>query len=785
MNRSVAALLFLVSATALSVYGQNRAGTITGTLSDPNRAVVRGANITIENRLTGYSSDTTTDASGAFAFYNVPFAEYELTATANGFESIKQLVVIASNVPARRDISLAVTGTTAQVTVSDPGGSDKAQTQTQISSERIRNFPIAARNKALQRIIATASGVTTQNNGLMHVRGVEDGVLYVVDGVPLTDRIDVASASGEDIGEVRSVQVITGNFPAEFGGRSGSIAIVQARSGLGQPLTADISSGFGNFKTNDVAGSVGRGWGEKFGLFGNAAYFRTDRYLDPVDEANLNNHGWRRNVNVRADWQPRGRDSFFFDLGLNGANIHVPNDSIQEDAGQDQRQRFRDDNESVSWQHAFNANVVSNLILFRRSATSRLLPSEFDTPLTATQDRRQTRSGILGSVSFVRRGHAVKAGFEATRIGLREHFSFAVTDDKLAEEREISDEARKFNLKDPFVFSGSRSGTYTAAYVQDQLTFKNLSVSAGLRFDHSSLPSGESRLMPRIGIAYHVDRTGTVLRASFNRLFQPPQLENLLLSDSDQARALSPFADKGTGGARVRAERVSAYEVGATHTFRHLVRLDAALWRRDFRNFGDPNTFFNTTIIFPNSVAKGFSRGSDLRLDILERRGVSAYASWTNGRILQTGPINGGLFLTEEFIEIGPGTTFIPDHDQRNVVSFAITYNNPSRRWFATFGGRHESGVPIEVEEDRLIALMNTPGSELVDFDRGRMRPWTVFNVQAGVRLVENEKHSVRLSVDAENIFSNRFVYNFGSPFEGTHFGYPRLIRAGVTYNLR
>jgi hypothetical protein len=43
---------------------------------------------------------------------------------------------------------------------------------------------------------------------------------------------------------------------------------------------------------------------------------------------------------------------------------------------------------------------------------------------------------------------------------------------------------------------------------------------------------------------------------------------------------------------------------------------------------------------------------------------------------IQTGPINGGLFLTDEFIQIGEGVRFIPDHDERNVGAFGLTYEH-------------------------------------------------------------------------------------------------------------
>ena len=111
-------------------------------------------------------------------------------------------------------------------------------------------------------------------------------------------------------------------------------------------------------------------------------------------------------------------------------------------------------------------------------------------------------------------------------------------------------------------------------------------------------------------------------------------------------------------------------------------------------------------------MAKGFSRGVDLRLDVPERKGVSGWLSYTNMRLLQTGPLNGGLFLTEEFIEIGPGVKFIPDQDQRNTGAFGVTYRHQRSGLLLSLTGRHESGAPLEVEEERLEELKSAPGAD-------------------------------------------------------------------------
>jgi hypothetical protein len=787
--RSFFATIFYLCFLSM-VNAQIQIGTVRGDVTDTNDALIPNAEVVLRNVLTGFRTTSVSDNSGRFAFNNVPFDRYEVMVSGVGFTASTRQIEVRSNIPLQLRFELGVAEVRSEVDVRDAGGSlsdpTSSHTETLLSSERLRSIPNVVRSNGLQRYIATVPGVTTQNNGLLSVRGVEDGILYVSGGVPTADRIDAVSASSFDLGVIRSVRVITGNFPAEFGGRTGAIAVIQPESGIDDRLRGEFTTSNGNFRTADAAGSIAYGWKQRFGIFAAGAASRSDRFLDPVDERNFNNRGSRRNLGIRADWQPGHKDLLFFDIGLNGSDLRVPNDLIQEENGQRQFQELRDNNLSASWQRAWNGSTVTNLIAYRRSYKSDLFPSAFDIPISATQDRKQARTGVIGSITYGFRGHSFKTGFETSRINVREFFSFVITDVDLAEDREISDAAQAFTPGNPFIFRDSRIGNYSAAYIQDQFSpFTNLTISAGLRFERTNLPVAESQISPRIGIAYFLPRSKTVLRASFNRLFQPPQLENLLLSDSAQARALSPFLSETEGGARVLPERVSAYELGAAQQLWNFGKLDVAFWWRNFRDFSDPNTFFNTTIVFQNSVNKGFSRGLDARVEIAQRRGFSGYLSYTNSRILQIGPINGGLFLTDEFIEIGPGTRFVPDHDQRNVGSFAVTYNDRRQRWFITFGGRHESGVPLEVEEERLAGLMNAPGADLVNFERGRVRPWTVFDLQTGVNLFRRDRSNVRLEMNVRNIFDRRFAYNFGSPFEGTHFGHPRLVGSRLTINVK
>jgi outer membrane receptor for Fe3+-dicitrate len=272
-----------------------------------------------------------------------------------------------------------------------------------------------------------------------------------------------------------------------------------------------------------------------------------------------------------------------------------------------------------------------------------------------------------------------------------------------------------------------------------------------------------------------------VLRGSASRYFQPPQPENLLLSSSEEARQLSPFAeDGGEGGADVEPERQWAFEAGFDHRFGALVRLDGAFWYRRIAEAADPNVFAGTTIIFPNAVARGRARGFDARLEIARRRAWSGYANVSVGRVRQNGPITGGLFLEDEIGELGDGEEFIPDHDQRVVASGGVTWTPARSGASVAFTLRYESGTPVERGEEEENELMERPGAELVDFESGRVDPRTVASLQAEVPVFKRGRYSARVRGSVLNLFDQRYAYNFGNPFSGTHFGAPRTASFSV-----
>ncbi len=103
------ALITLVFVLGFSVLAQSlTAGTVTGTVTDPNNAVVPNAAVTIENAVTGFKRTVNTESDGSFKFIGVPQNTYSLTVTAGGFTATKQTLNVRTSVPITLTIALSV-----------------------------------------------------------------------------------------------------------------------------------------------------------------------------------------------------------------------------------------------------------------------------------------------------------------------------------------------------------------------------------------------------------------------------------------------------------------------------------------------------------------------------------------------------------------------------------------------------------------------------------------------------------------------------------------------------
>jgi hypothetical protein len=772
--RSFAAALLVGACATTEARAQLQLAQVAALVVDAQGVPVVSAIVVLGDPLGSELGRLETDAGGRATFSDVAPGRYLLQTRAPGAATFELPLTVSGALPIEVMIHVPATVTDDVVVIG--GQPSEPTSRVSLAGESLATIPVRLRGRGLQDAVATVPGWSTEDNGLLHSRGVDDGFLYVIDGVPIYERLDALHGFAPDLATIAGVSVITGYVPPEFGHKAGGV--IDVRSNMASTLwrgSADVTLGSdaalaGSFAAGGRVSATTR-------VRGGMTATQSDRFLDPGDPDNLHNRGGHLGTLGELDCSPTAEDRIATGWGYGGSSFDVPNTVEQEVAGQDQRQRVRQGFLQGTWQRAWSSATVTQVTIYHRRTSARLRPSEFDIPITAEAERSLTRTGGLVAMTRQHGAHLAKAGFEFQRLSLNEAFSFAVTDEERAREAEFRDEVLVFTADNPFAFAGNATPSLLSLFVQDSWhATPRITVSGGLRLDRSTLLLPRTQLSPRVGVAVRVGPS-TVLRGSVSRFFQPPQPENLLLSSSPDARVLSSIAvGDARGGADIEPERQWATEAGVEQQIASRARLDVAFWDRRVRHAADPNVFAGTTIIFPNAVAKGRAQGVDARLEFARGGGWSAYVNASTARVIQTGPITGGLFLEDEIEEIGPGVEFTPDHDQRFVAGAGVTWSHRSGGLSISVTGRYETGTPIQQEEDDLEELRQRPGADLVDFEAGRVKPRGIVSLLATAPVARWGATIVTASVQVLNLFDERYAYNFGNPFSGTHFGAPRSI---------
>src|ERR1700674_2172269 len=102
---------------SVSVFAQSR-GTFNGRVVDKSDAVVPGAAITAINVNTGIARNTTTNSDGLYTITALEPGDYDVRAEMGGFApSVRKAVTLLTGGTLTLDFSLAVAGTTQEVSV--------------------------------------------------------------------------------------------------------------------------------------------------------------------------------------------------------------------------------------------------------------------------------------------------------------------------------------------------------------------------------------------------------------------------------------------------------------------------------------------------------------------------------------------------------------------------------------------------------------------------------------------------------------------------------------------
>ena len=727
-------------------------GSVNGTVVDPTGAVVPGAKVEIRNPVSGYDRSTTSDSDGKFGFTNIPFNPYHLTVKAAGFSGYAQDVEPRSSVPVTISVTLNVAGSTTAVTVEAVGG-DLVETDSTFHTDVDKNLfdklPLESQSSSVSSLVTLSTpGITADSNGLFHGLGDHAENSFSVDGQPITDQQSKIFSNQIPLDAVQSMEVISGAPPAEYGDKTSVVINVTTQSGQGVTTPhGAVTASYGSFGTSNLGFSLAYG-GKNWGNFISASGLNSGRFLDPPEFVVMHDKGNEENAFDRIDYQVTTLDSLHVNLGFTRSWFQTPNTYDSQDATAwngvvvnnggldpdgnvvgpaDQRSQIRTFNIAPSWTRLISSSAVFTLGAFVRRDQFNYYPSE--NPFadlgpvnlqreSVTQDRNLTNAGLRSDISYVKGIHNMKAGAVYEQTFLNENDQLGIVDPTLLASLKgtnglpcydtVTHQAvaapcttlYPYDLTQPgggslYVFNGHTDVKELALYAEDSITKGNWSFNLGLRGDFYHALSVHREAEPRLGLAYKIKKTSTVLRASYARVLETPFNENLVLSSEGCNNAvLNPLLgcyEAGQATPLAPGWR-NEFHAGLQQAFgKYLVFSGEYIWKYTHNGY-DFSILGNTPITFPVEWERSKIPGYAGRVSVPNFHGFSALAVFSSVAARFFTPQVGGAGAVPSTVLAGGSLPFRIDHDEKFNLSAHVQYELGKNGPWVGFNWRYDSG---------------------------------------------------------------------------------------------
>lgn len=776
---------------ALPLLAQTNTGELRLKVTDPDGIGVKSA-VELVSEANQYRSTLLTDDAGLLVAKRLSFGLYRVQIQQPGFAAVSAPVEIRSEIPVAVSVKLSLASVTTSVTVQDVNtllDPDRAGSINQIGTNTIQTRTTSLPGRSLEDLVNSQPGWLYEGNAVLHPRGSEYQTQFVVDGIPLTDNRSPSFGPEIEADDVESLTIYTAGIPAEYGRKMGGVVEVNTLRDAQPGFHGDLVLSGGSFDTASGFARVQSTWGKNtFGASASGAM--TAHYLNPVVPENFTNRGTTGDFSLSFEREFTLRDRLTLSVRHELSRYQIPNEEIQEDpqlqlpsppAGTPPQLQTGDNFETmgiVSYQHIFSSNTLADLRGMVRDNSNDLYSNQSSWPLIAFQHNDFKEAYFNGDVA-VHHGHQEwKAGLESDNLFLHENFSDIITASPV-------DPFYPFDPGTPasFAFTGSRPNLEQSAFVQDLIHFGNWTMEAGLRWDHYQLLLNQNAVSPRFSASHYFPSAGLIVHASYDRVFQTPSFENILLSSSQQVTSLDPSVLR----LPVQPSHGNYFELGATKSFFSQLRFDANYFRRYVNNYADDDQILSTAISFPIAFRKAILYGAEGKIELPHWRRFSGFLSYSYIVGNAWFPVTGGLFLGDEAVSATTQLTghFPDSQDQRNTARARIRYQVAPRFWFAT-GAEYGSGLPFDFQGTYEQALTEYGQAVVsrINLDNGRIKPTLAVDVSAGVDLHKSDKMSVRFQADGENLNNRLNVIDFGGLFSGNAIGPPRsyALRLQTTF---
>jgi Carboxypeptidase regulatory-like domain len=737
-------LLFVVSLCGFNALAQGTSGSVNGSVTDATTAIVPAATVTISNPVSGYTRAATTDATGQFHFYNVPFNPYRITVTSGGFQTLEKNVQVSSSVAVTVPVTLQIGSSTTTVEVEAAADlvENDSNFHTDIDRSTINNLPLESASSELSSIVTLASpGVAADSNGLMHGLGDHAENSFNIDGQPITDQQSKVFSNQVPAAAVQSLEVIDGAPPAEYGDKTSLVVKATTRSGQGVITpTGSITTTYGTFGSGNVAFDVAYG-GKNWGNFIAANGMESGRFLDAPEFAVYHDKGNEENFFDRVDFQLSNVSSIHTNVQYTRSWFQTPNsyDSqfgfVQSGTNTtvtDQRSKIGTIDFAPTYTRTIGNNSVFNFGPYIRRDSYSYYPS--NNPLSdlgpanlqqesVGQQRSLTNAGVHADISYVKGINNIKIGSMYAQTFLRENDQVGLVDASLnapcldangdpvtgfqnptqcvganSPNPNFNAQVAPFDLTRAGAFyswHGQTNVKQLALYAQDQITVGNWLFNVGIRGDIYNGLTVQKQAEPRVGASYTVKKTGTVLRASYARTQETPFNENLVLSSQGCNDAVLNFVFTTIGGGCTSAP----FDPGFRNEFhagfqqaagRHFVLKGEYIWKYTHNGY-DFSVLGATPITFPiewhNSKIPGFAISGTLT----PMKGFSAFVTMSSVAARFFNPQIGGVGATPG---APGGFAFRIDHDERLNEMTHIEYKMPFRKsLYYSANWKYDSGL--------------------------------------------------------------------------------------------
>jgi len=880
-------LIFGLSFLSVAVEAQS-SGTVEGMVKDSSGATIAGATVEIHNTVSHYDRSATTDGDGKFRFTNLPFNPYHIQVSLQGFAKAEQEADVRSLVTLNMVFVLQVAASEQTVTVTESGGElveNDSTFHTDVDKNLIDRLPVESASSSFTSIATMVSpGVAADSNGLMHGLGDHAQNSISLDGQPITDQFSKVFSNQLPSDAIQSMEIISGAPPAEYGDKTSLVIKATTRSGLGVSRpTGSVSASYGTFGTSTLGVDMAYG-GNKWGNFVAVNGLQSGRFLDPPEFAVMHAKGNQESFFDRVDLQKSDKDTLHLNLSYTRSWFQTPNsfdaqnatawnglvvdngglgpDDLPVDA-QDQRSKIGSLNLAPSWTRVLSPTTVLTAGAYFRQDQYNYYPSkdpfaDFTPDLQSesiAQSRRLTNAGVRADVSYVKGIHNIKLGANYEQTFLTENDHFGIVDPTFLASLTDSQGNSCVNTQGTavaapcttlapldlttggsyYVFRGHTDVKELALFMQDTITIKNWSFNLGLRGDVYNGLASATQAEPRLGVAYIIKPTNTVLRVSYARTLETPFNENLVLASTGCNDAVVNALMASLQGYPCITDPLhpgwrNEFHSGVQQAFGKYLVVDAEyIWKYTHGAY-DFSVLGSTPITFPIEWHNSKIPGYAIRASVPDIHGFTALVVMSSVAARFFQPQLSGIGTTPA--GQGGAGVFRIDHDETFNSTTHLQYQPWKRGPWVGFNWRYDSGLvagavpfgdgvnPVDVSGltpnqqfqaglfcGSVHATPTTPisptgacpaslfGSTLIniptagrendDHNPPRIAPRHLFDVAVGQdNLFGGDRYRWSLRLTAVNITNKTALYNFLSTFSGTHYVTPRAFTAELGFHF-